>query len=207
LIAHSYPSGLAAEIAVYLAQPTDLPAHFGSLTAACAAEKIALSFVELDPLPDFIASRRGEAASSILWCQTDGIRFYRGSSVPAPARLLELDSAIRGTPAWRESDDLLGSVPGVGNAIARTLLAELPELGTLGRREIAALVGVAPVNRDSGSRRGKRTTWAGRATVRSALYMATLVASRRNPVIAAAYQRLRLAGKSQKRRFAVVLAL
>lgn len=110
----------------------------------------------------------------------------------------ELDSAIRGTPAWRENDDLLRSVPGVGNATARTLLAELPELGTLGRREIAALVGVAPLNRDSGSWRGKRTTWAGRATVRSALYMATLVASRRNPVIAAAYQRLRVAGKPAK---------
>lgn len=88
LIAYGYSPDLAAEIAVYLAQATDLPAHFASLTTAFAAEKIALSFVELDALPDFLASRRGEAASSILWCQTDGMRFYRGSSVPALARLL-----------------------------------------------------------------------------------------------------------------------
>jgi transposase len=110
----------------------------------------------------------------------------------------DLDSSIRGTPAWRENDDLLKSVPGIGNATARTLLAELPELGTLGRRQIAALVGVAPLSRDSGSQHGRRTIWAGRATVRSALYMAALVAARHNPLIAAAYQRLRRAGKPPK---------
>lgn len=110
----------------------------------------------------------------------------------------DLDSTIRSTPAWRENDDLLKSVPGIGNATARTLLAELPELGSLGRRQIAALVGVAPLNRDSGTMHGRRTTWAGRATVRSALYMAALVAARHNPVIAAAYQRLRRAGKPPK---------
>ena len=110
----------------------------------------------------------------------------------------ELDEAIRGTPIWRESEDLLKSVPGIGNVVARTLLAELPELGTLDRRKIAALVGVAPFSRDSGTMRGKRTIWGGRAQVRGALYMAALVASRRNPVIAAFYQRLLAAGKSKK---------
>jgi len=110
----------------------------------------------------------------------------------------ELDEAIRGTPIWRESEDLLKSVPGIGNVVARTLLAELPELGTLDRRKIAALVGVAPFSRDSGTMRGKRTIWGGRAQVRAALYMAALVASRRNPVIAAFYQRLLAAGKSKK---------
>jgi transposase len=110
----------------------------------------------------------------------------------------ELDDSIRGTPVWRENDDLLKSVPGIGPAVARTLLAELPELGTLGRKQIAALVGVAPLNRDSGTMRGRRTTWGGRATVRAALYMAALVASRHNPVIAAFYQRLRAAGKPAK---------
>ena len=110
----------------------------------------------------------------------------------------DLDGTIRETPVWRENDDLLKSVPGVGNATARTLLADLPELGTLDRRQIAALVGVAPINRDSGTLRGRRTTWAGRAKVRSALYMAAIVAARCNPIIAPVYQRLRSAGKPAK---------
>jgi transposase len=110
----------------------------------------------------------------------------------------ELDDSIRGTPAWRANDDLLKSVPGIGNAVSRTLLADLPELGTLDRKKIGALVGVAPLNRDSGTLRGRRTTWGGRATVRSALYMAALVAARHNPVIATFYKRLRAAGKPAK---------
>lgn len=110
----------------------------------------------------------------------------------------ELDDTIRGTPIWRETEDLLKSVPGVGDNLARTLIAELPELGTLDRRKIAALVGVAPFNRDSGSLRGRRTVWGGRATIRAALYMAALVASRHNPVIAAFYKHLCAAGKPKK---------
>jgi transposase len=110
----------------------------------------------------------------------------------------DLDESIRGTPIWRESENLLKSVPGVGDATARTLLADLPELGTLGRKQIAALVGVAPFNRDSGTWRGQRTIWGGRASVRATLYMAALVASRRNPVIAPFYRRLRRAGKPPK---------
>jgi transposase len=110
----------------------------------------------------------------------------------------EIDDNIRGTPAWRENDDLLKSVPGVGDATARTMLADLPELGTLDRKKIAALVGVAPLNRDSGTMRGRRSVWGGRASVRAALYMAALAASRFNPVIAAYYQRLRAAGKPAK---------
>ncbi len=110
----------------------------------------------------------------------------------------ELDDSIRGTPAWRANDDLLKSVPGIGKAVSRTLLAELPELGTLSRKQIAALVGVAPINRDSGTMRGRRSTWGGRATVRSALYMAALVAARHNPIIAAFYKRLRASGKPAK---------
>lgn len=110
----------------------------------------------------------------------------------------ELDDTIRGSSIWREQDDLLQSVPGVGNALARTLIAELPELGTLNRKKIAALVGVAPFNRDSGTLRGKRTVWGGRATVRATLSMAALVASRHNPVIAAFYKRLLDAGKAKK---------
>jgi len=110
----------------------------------------------------------------------------------------DLDHNIRGTPIWRENEDLLKSVPGIGNVTARTLLADLPELGTLGRKEIAALVGVAPFNRDSGTLRGRRTIWGGRSSVRQALYMAALVASRNNPVIAEFYRRLRGLGKPPK---------
>jgi len=110
----------------------------------------------------------------------------------------DLDDTIRGTPAWREAEDLLISVPGVGDKLARTLIADLPELGRLSRRQIAALVGVAPLNRDSGTMRGRRTTWAGRAKVRAMLYMAALVASRRNDVLRPFYQRLLQAGKPKK---------
>ena len=110
----------------------------------------------------------------------------------------ELDETIRGTPLWRETEDLLRSVPGVGSTLARTLIAELPELGRLDRRQIASLVGLAPFARDSGILRGRRTVWGGRATVRTVLYMATLTATRCNPVIQAFYRRLRQAGKPFK---------
>ena len=110
----------------------------------------------------------------------------------------EIDDTIRGTPAWRDKEDLLKSVPGVGDATARTMIAELPELGQLGRKQIAALVGVAPFNRDSGTMRGKRAVWGGRASVRAVLYMATVSASCHNPAIAAFYRRLVDAGKPKK---------
>lgn len=110
----------------------------------------------------------------------------------------DLDDNIRGTPIWRENDDLLQSVPGVGHGLARTLIAELPELGKLDRRKIAALVGVAPFNRDSGQMRGRRMVGGGRASIRAALYMAALAATRHNPQIATFYRRLRTAGKPAK---------
>jgi transposase len=110
----------------------------------------------------------------------------------------DLGDAIRGMPVWREKEELLISVPGVGDATARTLLAELPELGTLDRKAIAALAGLAPFNRDSGTLRGRRTIWGGRASVRAVLYMAALVASRHNAIIATFYARLRDAGKPAK---------
>jgi transposase len=110
----------------------------------------------------------------------------------------DLDQSIRQSPIWRENEDLLRSVPSIGPVVSRTLLAELPELGKLNRKQIAALVGIAPLNRDSGTFRGRRGIWGGRATVRAALYMAALVASRRNSVIRAFYKRLRDAGKAPK---------
>ena len=116
--------------------------------------------------------------------------------------LADLDGGLRQTlrrsPVWREKDDLLRSVPGVGNQLSLTLLAYLPELGTLDRKQIAALVGVAPFNRDSGTLRGKRTVWGGRSRVRAVLYMGALVASRHNPIIRDFYQKLLAAGKPKK---------
>jgi transposase len=107
----------------------------------------------------------------------------------------ELERRVRESPAWREHEDLLRSVPGVGRVTALTLIGELPELGRLTRQQIAKLVGVAPMARDSGTLRGRRTVGAGRASVRAVLYMAALVATRRNPVIRAFYTRLLAAGK------------
>lgn len=109
-----------------------------------------------------------------------------------------LRTLVRSSPLWREKEDLLRSAPGVGPVLATTLVAALPELGTLSRQQIAALVGVAPLNRDSGTFRGRRTVWGGRAQVRAVLYMSTLVAVRHNPVLVAFYQRLRGAGKAPK---------
>lgn len=110
----------------------------------------------------------------------------------------EIDDFIQGSPMWKEKGDLLRSVPGVGNITAFTLLADLPELGTMDRKQIAALVGVAPLNRDSGRRSGKRRIYGGRSSVRTTLYMATLTAIRCNPVIHAFYHRLLQAGKEKK---------
>ena len=110
----------------------------------------------------------------------------------------DLETLLRASPVWRENDDLLQSAPGIGPVCARTLLLELPELGTLTRQQIASLVGVAPLNCDSGTLRGRRTIWGGRAHVRTVLYMGTLVATRHNPRIKTFYERLLAAGKVKK---------
>ncbi len=110
----------------------------------------------------------------------------------------ELDEAVEASTIWKENEALLRSVPGVGPVLARTLLAELPELGTLSSKRLAALVGVAPFNRDSGTFRGKREVWGGRASVRATLYMGALVAARHNPLISEFYGRLLAAGKPKK---------
>jgi transposase len=110
----------------------------------------------------------------------------------------ELRHQVRQSPAWRADDELLQSVPGVGPVLATTLIADLPELGRLDRKQIAALVGVAPFNCESGILRGRRIIWGGRAQVRAALWMGTLVAVQHNPVIRAFYARLLAAGKPKK---------
>lgn len=110
----------------------------------------------------------------------------------------EISQFIQSSPVWQEKEALLQSVPGVGPVTSFTLLAELPELGTLSRQKIAALAGLAPFNKDSGPRRGKRRIFGGRAGVRSVLYMAALSASKTNPVIKNFYQRLLSQGKVKK---------
>ena len=110
----------------------------------------------------------------------------------------EIDDEVRGSPVWRAAEDLLTSVPGIGRITARTLLAELPELGRIDRRGLAALVGVAPVNRDSGAMRAHRAIAGGRTAVRNVLYMAALTAVRWNPPIRDLYLRLRGRGRPAK---------
>jgi transposase len=110
----------------------------------------------------------------------------------------DLDKTVRSSPAWREKEGLMRTVPGVGKVLSRTLLSLVPELGRLGRKQVAALVGVAPMNQDSGAHRGRRRIWGGRAHVRAVLYMSALVAARYNPTIRAFHQRLVAAGKLPK---------
>jgi len=107
----------------------------------------------------------------------------------------DIGETVRGSPVWREKEDLLASVPGVGPVTARTMLAEMPELGSLDRRQIAALAGLAPFTRQSGKWRGKSFIGGGRASVRAVLFMAAMTAMRRNPALRAFHQRLRSAGK------------
>jgi transposase len=172
---------------------------------------------EVRPLPD-AESRRLEALctrrrqlvemltaeQNRLGLANEAVRFHVEAHIRwLKAQLKDVDRELRktiqGSPAWREKDELLRSFKGgVGPVLCSTLIGELPELGKLNRREIAALVGVAPLNRDSGTLRGKRSTWGGRASIRRALYMSALVASRHNPTIRAFYQRLRAAGKPAK---------
>lgn len=141
------------------------------------------------------AQRRGRAPRPIQRQIDQHVRWLR-AQLGAVER--DLAQTLRESPVWREQDNLLRGVPGVGPVLATTLLVDLPELGQLNRRQIAALVGVAPLNRDSGCYRGRRGVWGGRAPVRAVLYMATLTATRYNPVIRAFFERLVAAGKPKK---------
>jgi transposase len=142
------------------------------------------------------ASRRRHAADKRLARTIDRHLAFLEKELAAVDA--DIDTDVRASPAWREKEDLLASVPGVGPVTARTLIAELPELGSLGRRKLAALVGVAPFNRDSGAWRGHRMIGGGRTSVRNVLYMAALVATRHNPVVRANYQRLVNRGRPKK---------
>jgi transposase len=140
---------------------------------------------------------RRHAAEPLMHERIDAHLCWLGEALAEIER--DLDEAVRESSVWRAKEELLRSVPGVGPVSARTLLAELPELGSLTRRQAAALVGVAPFSRDSGTMRGRRTIWGGRAALRACLYMAAVAAARgSNPAIAGFYKRLRLAGKPAK---------
>jgi transposase len=171
---------------------------------------------ELRPLPDEqtqeLASLLARRRQLIQMLTAEKNRLGRASLRVRPGvkrhigwlehELADLDSGLRqliqASPLWREKEQLLRTTPGVGPVLATTLLAGLPEIGTLNRKEIAALVGVAPLNRDSGTLRGRRSVWGGRAQVRAVLYMAALVAVRHNPDIKVFYDRLRAGGKPKK---------
>jgi transposase len=149
-------------------------------------------------LLDMVTAERNRlehANTSIRRNITDHVRWLE-RRVAAVDR--DLDDTIQKSPVWRAHENRLRTVPGIGPVVSRTLLADLPELGRLNRKQIAALVGVAPLARDSGTLRGKRTVWGGRAPVRAVLDMGALVATRRNPVIRAFYLRLVAAGKPKK---------
>ena len=141
-------------------------------------------------------NRRGQAVDKHLAKRLDRHVVFLEKELAEVDR--DIGQAIRTSPVWREAEALLKSVPGIGDVTARTLLAELPELGTIGRQQLAALVGVAPVNRDSGLMRGRRTIAGGRTSVRNVLYMAALTAIRRHSPFRAFYDRLTARGRPKK---------
>lgn len=180
-------------------------AHFASTLQAGAQDMPSAQMLELRAL----VTRRGQIQEMItaernrLQLVTPAIRKQIQKTIDFLTKQLQqldkdADDLLRSSPLWVEQAALLQSVPGIGPGVTRTLLAQLPELGTLDRRQIAALVGLAPLNRDSGHHRGTRSIWGGRSAVRSALYMATLCATRFNPAIKVFYRRLRDAGKPAK---------
>ncbi len=170
--------------------PRPLPDADAQALAALLTRRrqvLAMLVAEQQRLPTTLPPLRPRVEAHIAWLRHERDNLDRA-----------LHQRIRQSPAWREDDDLLRSVPGVGPVLATTLIAELPELGHLDRKQIATLVGVAPLNCESGILRGRRIIWGGRAQVRAALWMGTLVAIRHNPVIRQFYGRLLAAGKPKK---------
>jgi transposase len=170
--------------------PRSVPdAQAQELTALLARRRqlIGMSVAERQRLGSALPAVRVRIETHIAWLDQERAEVDR-----------ELGRRLQESILWQEKDRVLRSVPGVGPVLATTLIADLPELGELNRKEIAALVGVAPLNRDSGSLRGRRTVWGGRGRVRTALYMATLVATRHNPVLRSFYERLCATGKAKK---------
>jgi transposase len=170
--------------------PRPLPDAAAQALAALLTRRrqvIAMLVAEQQRLPSTPPALRPRVEAHLAWLRQERDDLDR-----------ELRRQVRQSPAWRADDDLLRGVPGVGPVLATTLIAELPELGRLDRKRIAALVGVAPLTCESGLLRGRRIVWGGRAQVRAALWMGTLVATRHNPVIRCFYARLLAAGKPKK---------
>lgn len=195
------------------AQAVGKRAKTDPIDAAVIARFAAATRPEVRPLPDAetqaladLVTRRRQIIAMIVAERQREKRAARRTQ-KSIARLLkalqkelteieaDIDDSVRGSPVWRQKEDLLVSVPGIGPTIARTLLADLPELGSLDRRQIAALVGLAPFTRQSGQWRGRSFIGGGRASVRSAFFMGAMVAARRNPILQAFYARLVAAGK------------
>lgn len=183
------------------------------IDAAVIARFVATTQPELRPLPDaatraladlvarrrqiiqMIVAERQREKRAAARTRKSIVRLLKALTAELAVLDQDIDAAVRGSPAWRAKEDLLASVPGIGPAIARTLLAEMPELGTLDRRQIAALAGLAPWTRQSGQWRGQSFIGGGRAPVRAVLFMGAMVATRFNPVLKAFHQRLIAAGK------------
>ena len=142
-----------------------------------------------------VAERQREKRATGSACKKSIARLVKALEKELTSVDGDIDDAVRGSPAWREKEDLLASVPGVGDTIARTLIAELPELGTLDRQQIAALAGLAPLTRNPAQWKGKSFIGGGRASVRTALFMGAMVAMQHNPVLKAFFDRLVAAGK------------
>jgi transposase len=186
-----------------------------AIDAAVIAHFAAAVHPEPRPLPDDLLLRLQELMARrrqlVIMINAEKQRLAKAqdrvaqSSFKAVLRRLAIDKLIEASPVWCAKQDLLKSVPGIGTVVARTLIAELPELGQVDRHQIAALAGVAPMNRDSGRYRGKRKIQGGRVTVRAPLYMACLVAIQHNPALKRFYRRLREAGKPA--RLALVAAM
>lgn len=200
----------------HFAQATGRLAKTDKLDAQVLAQFADVVRPDPRPLPD-VATRELAALVTrrrqLVAMRTEELQRLRTASprvrpqikehVAALSRYIDsLDDELRGriesSPLWREKDDLLRSAKGVGPVLSATLLSQLPELGTLGTKQLATLVGVAPLNRDSGQWRGKRSCWGGRADIRAVLYMATRAAVRSNPAIRAFHDRLIAAGKTDK---------
>jgi transposase len=170
--------------------PRPLPPHATRELSALLTRRrqvLAILTAEQQRLATALAAVQPRIAAHIAWLRAEVADLDT-----------QLTAAVQASPAWRAQEHLLRSVPGIGPTTTYALLADLPELGTLDRKQIAALVGVAPLAHESGTMRGRRRVWGGRARVRSALYMATLVATRCNPVIRSFYAKLCAAGKPKK---------
>jgi transposase len=149
-------------------------------------------------LIEMLTAEKNRLSSAPKWTKKEIQSHIKGLKKHLAKINRDLENLIKKSPHWRQMDEILQSTPGIGPVMSMTILADLPEIGTMNRKQIAALAGVAPMNRDSGKYKGQRTIWGGRAKVRSVLYMCTLTAARYNPKIKNFYDRLRNAGKKHK---------